>query len=197
MLDPADYRAMPWKNGGGRTLEIATAPAGADLASFAWRISIADVDRDGPFSAFPGVDRTLVLLQGNGMRLVGDAGTLEVPAPYATAAFPGEASLRCELVDGATRDFNLMTRRAAARGTVHVVRAEARALAGAAAFACHAAAGPATVVLGEGPRISLAEGQTLVVEGAAASHGLRAQVEAPAAALLVCAIEAAAAEGPR
>src|SRR5512147_1621544 len=71
VLGPADYRTMPWKNGGGRTTEIAAAPRGADLAGFTWRISVAELERDGPFSAFPGVDRTLVLLAGNGMRLTG------------------------------------------------------------------------------------------------------------------------------
>ncbi len=72
VLSPADYRRMPWKNGGGHTTEIAAFPAGAGLASFVWRVSIADVLQDGPFSPFPGIDRTLVLLEGEGMRLSGD-----------------------------------------------------------------------------------------------------------------------------
>ena len=69
LLTPADYRPMPWKNGAGRTTEIAAHPAGAALDAFAWRVSIADVERDGPFSRFPGIDRTIVLLDGAGMRL--------------------------------------------------------------------------------------------------------------------------------
>ena len=69
VLTPADYRRMPWKNGGGHTTEIAAEPPGAGMASFAWRVSVADIAHDGPFSAFPGVDRTLVLLAGDGMRL--------------------------------------------------------------------------------------------------------------------------------
>ena len=69
VLSPADYRRMPWKNGGGHTTEIAAEPPGAGTASFVWRVSVADIAQDGPFSAFPGIDRTLVLLSGRGMRL--------------------------------------------------------------------------------------------------------------------------------
>ena len=53
---------MPWKNGGGETLELAIAPAGAGLEDFAWRISSARVGAAGPFSACAGVDRSLALL---------------------------------------------------------------------------------------------------------------------------------------
>ena len=82
LLAPADYRRMPWKNGGGHTLEVASDPPGSGVAAFAWRVSVADVDRDGPFSAFPGVDRTLVLLAGNGMRLTGAGEPLELHTAY-------------------------------------------------------------------------------------------------------------------
>src|SRR5258707_14720415 len=68
VLSPSDYRRMPWKNGGGHTHEIAAHPEGAGMAAFAWRVSIAEIAQDGPFSSFPGVDRTLVLLAGNGGR---------------------------------------------------------------------------------------------------------------------------------
>ena len=61
--------ATPWKNGGGTTREIAAFPPGAGLDDFGWRLSVAEVERDGPFSVFSGVDRTIVLLDGAGMRL--------------------------------------------------------------------------------------------------------------------------------
>ena len=60
----ADYPARPWKNGGGTTRDIAASPPGASFDDFDWRLSLAQVDRDGPFSRFDGVDRTLVLLTG-------------------------------------------------------------------------------------------------------------------------------------
>ena len=118
ILAPADYRKMPWKNGGGQTFEIAVDPPGADLATFAWRVSVAAIERDGPFSSFPGVDRTLVLLDGSGMRLSGEGQAVELRAPYEPVTFSGEATLDCSLAEGPTRDFNLMIRRALASGEV-------------------------------------------------------------------------------
>ncbi|MBI0327875.1 HutD/Ves family protein [Burkholderia plantarii] len=114
--------AAPWKNGGGVTREIAAEPPGASLDTFAWRVSVADVARPGPFSRFPGVDRTLVLLSGAGMTLVDEDGARQVlAAPLDRLAFAGETPLAAELADGPTRDFNLMTRRAAMSGRVSVL----------------------------------------------------------------------------
>ena len=114
---------MPWKNGAGRTTEIAVHPAGAALDAFAWRVSIADVARDGPFSAFPGIDRTIVLLEGAGMRLNGAHRATELTTPYVPHDFRGEETIDCTLVAGPCRDFNAMFRREHARGSVTVVRA--------------------------------------------------------------------------
>ncbi len=69
VLQPADYVRKPWKNGGGVALDLHVEPAGAGMDAFDWRASIALVQRSGPFSHFPGVDRTIVLLEGTGMRL--------------------------------------------------------------------------------------------------------------------------------
>ena len=60
LIPYAGLVAAPWKNGGGCTTEIAIAPPGASLDAFEWRISLATIAASGPFSAFPGVDRTLV-----------------------------------------------------------------------------------------------------------------------------------------
>jgi len=64
IIRSADYLTRPWKNGGGTTRDIASSPPGASLDDFVWRLSLAQVDRDGPFSRFDNVDRTLVLLSG-------------------------------------------------------------------------------------------------------------------------------------
>lgn len=104
--------ATRWKNGGGLTREIAAYPVGASLDTFVWRVSVADVERSGPFSQFPGVERTLVLLAGAGMHLSQAHGaTLALMQPLALARFDGAAALDAQLVDGATCDFNLMVRR--------------------------------------------------------------------------------------
>jgi uncharacterized protein len=66
ILRAENYRRMPWKNGGGLTAEIAVSPESAGLDDFDWRVSMARVEAGGPFSLFPGVDRTLSILEGEG-----------------------------------------------------------------------------------------------------------------------------------
>jgi environmental stress-induced protein Ves len=124
LLDPADYTSMPWKNGGGRTTEIATHPPGAALDAFLWRVSIADVASDGPFSHFPGVDRTIVLLDGAGMWLASRGREKELRTPFEPYRFSGDDAVDCTLIAGPVRDFNAMFRRGVARGSVTVVRGD-------------------------------------------------------------------------
>lgn len=117
----ADCPSQPWKNGLGRTREIAIHPPTANGENFAWRVSLAEVDSDAPFSRFPGVDRHLVLLQGDGfsMTLDGDR-THALTTPLVPFAFAGEADVQVHLQGGATRDFNLMVRRTAGHGELKV-----------------------------------------------------------------------------
>ena len=125
LIRGGDLVAVPWKNGGGLTREVAAFPAGAALDAFVWRVSIAEVAAPGAFSTFAGVDRTLVLLAGAGMMLDEAGGaTLTLKAPLDMARFAGETAIEARLVDGATRDFNLMVRRGVAVGEVSVVHAE-------------------------------------------------------------------------
>ncbi len=69
VLKAQTHRRMPWKNGGGVTVEIAIHPAGASVDDFDWRVSMATVASDGPFSIFSGIDRTLSVLEGDGIVL--------------------------------------------------------------------------------------------------------------------------------
>lgn len=127
----ADIAVTPWKNGMGRTRELAIHPKGADLGSFGWRVSVAEVDSAAPFSAFPGVDRQIALLDGAGfvMRFA-DGSVHRLDEPGVPFAFPGEAAVDVTLIDGATRDFNLMLRRGVADGRIETWRAGTHALAG-------------------------------------------------------------------
>ena len=124
-FDLATLAAQPWKNGGGLTREIATHPPGAGFDDFEWRLSVAEVARDGPFSAFPGVDRILVLLRGAGMRLLRDDTVHALDRPGAAFAFGGETPIDAQLVAGPTTDFNVMTRRG--RWSAEVAVLDARA----------------------------------------------------------------------
>ena len=107
-----DCPSQPWKNGLGRTREIAVQPSSAGGGDFLWRVSIAEVDRAVPFSRFPGVDRQIVLLDGAGFTMtLDDRRTHALTTLFAPFAFPGEAKVEVALFGGATRDFNLMVRR--------------------------------------------------------------------------------------
>ncbi|MCW5664846.1 MAG: HutD family protein [Piscinibacter sp.] len=125
-LDALPWQA--WKNGAGRTREIAVEPPGAGLDDFGWRISVAEVAADAPFSAYPGVDRCSSLLQGNGMMLRSHDGGTEyrLDRPLEPLAFDGGMALQACLIDGPCLDFNLMTRRGPWRGEVVCVVAPAR-----------------------------------------------------------------------
>lgn len=103
---------MPWKNGGGETVEIAVAPPHAALETFDWRVSMASVGTDGPFSSFPGVDRTLCLLEGRGLVLtVGTGAPVHLTPASAPYPFPADRPTAAVLTDGAVTDLNVMTRR--------------------------------------------------------------------------------------
>ncbi len=105
-----EYRRERWKNGLGWTREVLRWPESAN--DWDWRLSIAEVDKSGPFSSFPGVERELVLLHGEGMRLdFEDGESVELMPPHGRHRFAGERALQCELSSGPTQDFNLMWRR--------------------------------------------------------------------------------------
>jgi environmental stress-induced protein Ves len=192
LLAPANYRRMPWKNGGGHTLEIAACPAEVNKANFDWRVSVAEVAGDGPFSEFAGVDRTLVLLEGNGMRLAGTGAALELHAPFDMVAFAGEAALHCELVAGPTRDFNLMVRRATAAGTVVVVQGGAARLLTAATCVCFVAQGTVECCAAGDAPVVIPAAHTLVVAADAphASVTMRVHPRSPSAVAVVALITA-------
>ena len=107
-----EYRRERWRNGLGWTREIARVP---DAGVWNWRLSIAEIEQDAAFSEFPGIDRELVLLRGNGLRLRFNEGrVVELAPPHGRHRFAGEDAATGELVDGATHDFNLMWRRGVA-----------------------------------------------------------------------------------
>ena len=116
VIPASHYRRERWRNQLGWTREIfRSGPGGTGEDAgldWDWRLSIAEIESDAAFSTFPGIDRVLVLLSGNGLRLRFDDGeTVELQPPHHKHRFAGERAVSGELVDGATHDFNLMWRR--------------------------------------------------------------------------------------
>ena len=107
-----DRKTTPWKNGGGSTTEIAIGPPGASLESFDWRVSLALVASDGPFSAFAGIDRTLAVIRGNGLVLtIGDSAPVTLSSGAEPVDFSGDIPTSARLTAGEITDLNVMTRR--------------------------------------------------------------------------------------
>ena len=101
----------PWKNGGGVTRTLAADPAGR------WRVSIADIERDGPYSRFPGFDRVSVVLAGKGVMLQGEGCAVPLRL-HEPAVFGGDALWQSGLVGGPVQVLNLFVLRGGAVASV-------------------------------------------------------------------------------
>lgn len=118
LVTPEQWTPQPWKNGGGVTHELYREAHGS---GFSLRVSVADVAADGPFSRFPGIDRSITLLEGNGFRLTRDDGLdVRIDRPTLPFSFHGEDDWTATLTDGPVRDFNVMVDRAVLRASVQV-----------------------------------------------------------------------------
>lgn len=126
MLRASTYRRTRWKNGGGETMEIAISPIGSSLDDFDWRISMATVASDGPFSIFAGVDRTVCILDGAGIQFhLADEPARQLDDASPPLSFSGDDAVHSRLIDGAVTDFNVMTRRGRFSHTVQRIRLHA------------------------------------------------------------------------
>jgi environmental stress-induced protein Ves len=110
-----DAAPILWKNGGGTTRELVAWPQAND---WLWRMSVAEVTQNGPFSRFEGVDRWFSVLEGDGVALSTHGERHRLTADSAPLRFDGGLATDCELLGGPTRDFNLMTRAGAATATM-------------------------------------------------------------------------------
>lgn len=122
ILRSADYKRMPWKNGKGETVEIAVFPPDATVDAFDWRISMATVAEDGPFSLFDGIDRTLSVLTGDGILLsVEGHGDVRLDRTSPPFSFPGDVPATAHLLGAPITDLNVMTRRGCFRHEVEAM----------------------------------------------------------------------------
>ena len=161
-LTAADYKIMPWKNGGGTTTEIMVEPNGA-ATGYDWRLSIADVAQSGPFSDFTGYDRAIMLVEGAGFTLTFDqAPAQSLSRCFDPVRFDGGWQTDCTLIDGPVRDFNLIVRQGTpALLEMHRLVPGAEPLAAAALMILHLFHGQVSAC-----GRHLAAGETLRIDGA-------------------------------
>jgi environmental stress-induced protein Ves len=119
LIDPAAYRTVPWKNGGGTATDIA-ADHGDD-GEVAWRIGTAAIQKDGPFSDYDGVTRVFTIVEGSGVHLdFAGEGTRTLGRDQPTR-FAGAPAPFCRLRDHTSATaFNLMTKDGAFSGDVEI-----------------------------------------------------------------------------
>ena len=121
IYSPQSFQTLPWRNGLGSTVELlAETPNKNEV--FSWRLSIASVANDGPFSDFSGYDRTLLLLEGSGITLNKPNGIFKVlNSSLDYANFKGEDLIDATLHDGPIKDFNIMTLRSICTSSVTAI----------------------------------------------------------------------------
>lgn len=96
--------AQPWANGAGTRQDLATGDHGGQNV---WRLSVAAIDRDCPFSTYPGLSRLHTLIAGVGTRLTGAGVEIDV-RPMSPVAFDAGIPLDCTLIDGPATALNVI-----------------------------------------------------------------------------------------
>jgi environmental stress-induced protein Ves len=138
LLRAAARAAVPWKNDGGVTREVAAHPPGSGFDTLDWRVSIAQIRTAGPFSCLPGLERRLAVLAGTLSIVIDRAPAIELSPGTQPLHFPGEVPVHAQPVGGAVTDLNVMTRRGRFSSALTLHGAE---------HATHLASGPAGMLV--------------------------------------------------
>ncbi|MGO4852870.1 HutD/Ves family protein [Phaeovulum sp. W22_SRMD_FR3] len=160
----SDLVERPWRNGGGITREICERHHGTELL---WRLSMADVAADGPFSDFSGLMRVLTVIDGGAMELITPEGRL-MAHPRTPVRFDGGVPVTSKLCDGPLRDLNLMFDPRRIAGEVTLIEGPGRHRLTATdrqSHALHQLSGMADL----GANGTLSPGDTLLLEAAASA----------------------------
>jgi environmental stress-induced protein Ves len=167
LIQYASLRPAPWKNGGGSTTQIAVWPTGASLDDFDWRVSLATIAEDGQFSQFPGIDRSLALVDGDGVLLdFGDERVVLSPSEP-LVEFAGEDVVHATVNGQPTLDFNVMTRRGRCRHRIEpfIVRGAVELARRSGSTLVFLAEGESLSVSSARERLALVRYDLLVLEG--------------------------------
>jgi len=119
-LSHRDYPASPWKNGGGVTHQVAVWPDDAGLDDFAWRVSLAELNEAGPFSPYPGISRSLLLLDGGPVALDIDGKAVTLVRHGAPLSFAGSANVSAH-PESTALDAGVMSRDGICRHRCHAL----------------------------------------------------------------------------
>lgn len=164
----AELPASPWKNGGGTTVEYTVCPDGAGLDDFSWRVSRAKVGRHGPFSAFPGIDRTLAVVAGEGIDLAVANRLVRLDRETPPFRFAADEPIEANLVDGPIEDLNVMSRRGYWRHSlIRIALTEPRPLALTGEIGVVVAVGAVAIDAYDGVGERLGDADAAIVDGPA------------------------------
>jgi uncharacterized protein len=112
------FKIMAWKNGEGQTAEIAISPTGSDFREneFCWRISSARIEDESHFSEFPGYNRVLTVLSGEGLLL-----NNQELGPFEFIEFEGEEKIHCATINGPVEDLSVIFLRDRYRSAIQLL----------------------------------------------------------------------------
>jgi uncharacterized protein len=129
-LDPARYTRVPWKNGGGVSVTIAservpgTAPD--DWSGVIWQLGRTAIVVPGPFSDLSGYERLQTVTAGTGLVLQTPEGEIDLRRPFTVARYDGGTPITSQLDNGPVSVVNLIGRRDRVRIDMHVLGAGER-----------------------------------------------------------------------
>jgi environmental stress-induced protein Ves len=193
LVRPHEHEVVPWRNRGGTTRDIARWPADTSEEAV-WRLSLASIERDGPFSDFSGFDRVILLADGAGFVLEGGGRpAVALRPPPEPFSFPGEWVPECRLIGGPVRTLNVITARgqATARMTVLTLApGEPRAVEPANVALCYVLRGAVTVAVAGCAPLAAEPGDTVVLHDTAARIVAGGAGEGAALAVVTIAVDA-------
>jgi uncharacterized protein len=111
-LPAAGFHRMPWKNGGGINLDIASEGATEGWIRFDWRFGRTTIATPGPFSDFSGYERVQVAIAGSGLILETPDGAIDLRKPFHPVRYDGALPIVTRLEAGPVEVVNLIADKA-------------------------------------------------------------------------------------
>jgi environmental stress-induced protein Ves len=111
-IDPSSYRRIPWKNGGGELVVIASGGDGDwGSAGIPWHFGRTSIVERGPFSDLSGYERLQVVIKGAGLVLETPAGEIDLRQAFMPRRYDGGTPIVTRLECGQVEVVNLIADR--------------------------------------------------------------------------------------